>query len=276
MDENRRANLANWNDRVPIHWDSDEYDVRAFTDDPERISGPVRFDCDASELGEVSGKSLLHLQCHIGTDTLSWARLGAVVTGLDFSEPAVEAARRLSAESGAPGRFVVSELYDAPAALPGEQFDIVYTGVGALCWLPDIRGWARIVAGFLAPGGSLYVRDGHPVIGCFDFAVVDDRYQVRYPYFEAAGASVESDDSTYAGSSKVAHPRTVEFSHGLAETIMALVHAGLGLDFVHEHKCCDWMALDNLEQGDDGRWRLPAGKEHDLPLMFSIKASKPA
>src|SRR4030042_1127028 len=161
LDEHRRANRDNWDDRVPIHWDSPVYDTAGFIAAPGRVSTEVVV--DASQVGNVRGKRLLHLQCHMGKDTLSWARLGAEVTGVDFSEPPIAAARRLSAESGTPGRFVVAELYDAPRVLP-ETFDVVYTGVGALNWLPDIARWGEVVAGFLAPGGLFYIREAHPVL----------------------------------------------------------------------------------------------------------------
>ena len=120
----------------------------------------IQFDLDNDELGDVSGKSLLHLQCHIGHDTLSLARLGAEVTGLDFSEPAIEACKKLSQDSGTPGEFVVADVYDSPNVLPNRQFDVVYTGVGAICWLDDINRWAKVVAGFLKPGGTFYILEG--------------------------------------------------------------------------------------------------------------------
>ena len=148
LDPHREANRLNWSDRVAIHWEPDAYDAPGFIADPGRISKVVQG--DREYLSSVAGKRLLHLQCHFGMDTLSWARLGADVTGVDFSETAVTAARRLSAESGTPGRFVVAELYDAPRILAGEQFDIVYTGVGALNWLPDIAAWGGVVAAMLS------------------------------------------------------------------------------------------------------------------------------
>jgi len=273
LDEHRRANLANWNDRVPIHWDSDSYAIPRFIAEPEFISQVVDF--DQTELGDVSGKTLLHLQCHIGTDTLSWARLGAEVTGVDFSEPAVEAARKLSAESGTPGRFVVSELYSSPAALPGKQFDVVYTGVGAICWLPDIRGWAEVVHGFLKPGGTFYVRDSHPIVNSLQWDRDDGLYNFVYSYFEDGPVVITVEDVTYAGKGKVEHKVSYEYSHGLAEIIMAAKDAGLDLDFVREHRFCDWQSLKQTVRGDDGRWRMPRGEEHLLPLMFSLRASRP-
>ena len=167
FDRYRSANLANWEDRTPVHLASRLYDPGGFIADPARITGVVAF--DAARLAPhldpdgVTGRRLLHLQCHIGLDTLSWARLGAEVTGVDFSPAALAAARRISAEAATPGRFVEAELYDAPEALP-ERFDVVYTGVGALNWLPDILGWAQVVGRFLAPGGLVYLREGHPML----------------------------------------------------------------------------------------------------------------
>ncbi len=187
LDKYRAANLENWNDRVAIHWNSDGYKTQLFIDDPEYVSAAIRFDRNRAELGDVSGKSLLHLQCHIGTDTLSWARSGAVVTGVDFSEPAIEAAKRLSAESGTPGEFFVAELYDSPDVLQDRYFDIVYTGLGAICWLPDIDGWAKVVAHFLKPGGTFYILEGHPMMWSVSDKDNGDQIVLDWPYFGAAG-----------------------------------------------------------------------------------------
>ncbi len=181
MDEFRRANRENWDDRVAIHWGPDGYDAPGFIADPSRISATV--ETDRHVLGDVAGKRLLHLQCHFGKDTLSWARLGAEVTGIDFSPKAIAAARRLAADSGTAGRFVESELYAAPSVLD-ERFDIVYTGVGALNWLPDIRGWAGVVDHFLAPGSTFYMREGHPVLWSIDDERDDELLVVGHPYFE--------------------------------------------------------------------------------------------
>jgi len=270
LDPYRRANRANWDDRVPIHWDSPGYDVAGFVADPGRLSGVVAF--DSPLVGEVRGRRLLHLQCHMGQDTLSWARLGAEVTGLDFSEPAIAAARRLSAESGTPGRFVVAELYDAPRVLP-ETFDVVYTGVGALNWLPDIRCWGEVVAGFLAPGGLFYIREGHPMLWSLDWRD-DAALLVRYPYFETADPIVDDDPSTYAGPGTVEHARTYEWNHGLGEVVAALLDAGLVISGLREHRELDWQGLPQMTQGADGRWRLPEEQRDLVPLMYSLWARK--
>ncbi len=271
LDEHRRANRANWDDRVAIHWDSPVYDTAGFVTDPARLSDEVAF--DAPYVGPVAGKRLLHLQCHMGKDTLSWARLGAEVTGIDFSEAAIAAARCLSAESGTPGRFLVAELYDAPQVL-AETFDVVYTGVGALNWLPDIARWGQVVAGFLAPGGLFYIREGHPMLFCLDWRR-DEELLVRYPYFETVEPVPDDDPSTYAGPGTVAHARTYEWNHGLGETVTALLNAGLVMTSLREHRDLAWQGLPQMTRGDDGRWRLPEHQRDLVPVMFSLTARRP-
>ena len=271
LDEHRRANRDNWDDRVPIHWDSPVYDTAGFVADPGRLSTEVVV--DASQVGDVRGKRLLHLQCHMGKDTLSWARLGAEVTGVDFSEPAIAAARRLSAESGTPGRFVVAELYDAPRVLP-ETFDVVYTGVGALNWLPDIARWGEVVAGFLAPGGLFYIREAHPVLFSLDWR--DDRaLTIRYPYFQTIEPVADDDPSTYAGPGTVRHARTYEWDHGIAEVITALLDAGLVLARLREYREMSWQGLPQMTEGEDGMWRLPESQRDLVPVMYSLVATRP-
>ncbi|MFH1331021.1 MAG: class I SAM-dependent methyltransferase [Actinomycetota bacterium] len=270
LDEARRANRSNWDDRVPIHWASPVYDVAGFIADPTRLSDVVAF--DAPLVGEVRGRRLLHLQCHMGKDTLSWARLGAEVTGVDFSERAVAAAHRLSADSGTPGRFVVAELYDAPRVLP-ETFDVVYTGVGALNWLPDIGRWAEVVAGFLTPGGLFYIREGHPMLWSLDWRD-DAALVVRYPYFETADSIVDDDPGTYAGPGTVAHARTYEWNHGLGEVVAALLEAGLVVTGLREHRDLEWQGLPQMTEGEDRRWRLPEAQRDLVPLMYSLWARK--
>lgn len=155
MDEYRAANRANWDDRVPIHLGADEYRVEALIRDPKLLSAVVTH--DRAVFGDVRGRTLLHAQCHIGTDTLSWARLGAQVTGFDFSADAIAAARSLATRMALPARFIEAELYAAADIIP-ESFDLVYTGVGAICWLPDIAGWARMMAHFCDAEKILWCR----------------------------------------------------------------------------------------------------------------------
>ena len=275
------TNRAWWDAVVPIHEASRGYNREGFLRG-EKLLCPVEY----AELGPlVAGKKLLHLQCHFGMDTLNWARLGATVTGLDFSAPAIEAAQRLSAESGIAGRFIHANVYDAPAAL-GATFDIVYTGIGALCWLPDIRRWARAVAACLNEGGLLYLYEGHPMMWALDLERGDGQLVVRESYFECPEPTVFEDDATYVDGPKLDVRRTCVWNHGVGEIVTALIDAGLRISFVHEHRELPWKALPWMESvgagttGADGRyqsnrmWRLPEAQRNLLPLMYSLLATK--
>ncbi|AZM92610.1 class I SAM-dependent methyltransferase [Streptomyces sp. W1SF4] len=247
----REANRANWDERVPIHLGTSFYDIPAFVAGRDSLQ-----DFEPGEVGDVGGRSLLHLQCHIGLDTLSWARRGATVTGLDFSGPAVAAAGELAERIGAgTARFVTADVYDAVEALGGQTFDIVYTGFGALCWLPDITRWARTVAELVAPGGFLYLAEYHP----FADVLSEDGRAVEHDYFER-GAMVYDEPGTYADpGAPTRSNRTVEWLHGVGEVVSALAAAGLRLEFLHEH--------------DHGHFRLPAGLY--VPQVYSLRAVKP-
>jgi SAM-dependent methyltransferase len=267
------GNRAWWDQVVPVHEASRGYDREGFLRGEKPLC-PV----EVEELGPlVAGKRLVHLQCHFGMDTLNLARLGATVTGLDFSEPAIEAARRLSAESGVPGRFVLGNVYDAPGILD-ERFDIVYTGIGALCWLPDVRRWAHVVAALLEPGGTFYIYEGHPVLWTMPDERDDQALVVTYRYFEQAEPVSWEGDTTYVDGPKLEVKRTYEWNHGLGEIVTALIEAGLRIDFVHEHREVPWKALPWMEpvEGQRGMWRLPEAQRDLLPLMYSIMATRPA
>lgn len=269
LDDYRLANRANWDARVEIHYPSLEYGVDRFATDPTHLSDVVDF--DKEKLGDVRGRKLLHLQCHIGTDTVSWARLGAEVTGVDFSEKSIAAAQELSLVAATPARFLVSEIYDSPSVLP-EQFDVVYTGAGAICWLPDIEGWARVVASFLEAGGVFYMREGHPMLWALDWED-SEALSVKWPYFETVEPVAEIEEETYAGEGVVASPLNYGWNHGIGETLAALLHAGLRLDAIEEYDFCEWQGLPQMVQGEDGRWRLPDRPER-LPLMWSVLATR--
>ncbi len=215
----------------------------------------------------------MHLQCHFGMDTLSWAKLGATVTGIDFSPKAVEAAKLLSEQSGVSGRFIEAELYDSPSIL-SEQFDIVYTGVGAINWLPDIKGWAEVVSHFLKPGGLFYIREAHPVLWSLEDDREDDKLIIRYPYFETTEPEKFEEEGTYTDGGEVLGKSTIyAWNHGLSEVMTALIDVGLKIEAFREYRFCEWQALTVMESGEDGRWRLPRNEER-LPLMYSILARK--
>ena len=269
MHPEREANLRNWESRVPIHLGSSDYDTDTLASGARRLSDVVAFDAPA--LGDLTGLDVVHLQCHIGTDTISLARLGARVTGLDFSPSAIAAARDLAARAGVEATFVESELYDACAVLGEERFDLVYTGVGALYWLPDIGRWAQVVAALLRPGGRLYIREGHPMMW-----TIDEHMALSFPYFESGGAIRLESDTTYTedgAGERLAEPVTYEYNHGLGEIVQAVLDAGLALTGLTELDSCDWKGIDAMVNGDDGRWQLPDRPER-MALMYVLQATK--
>lgn len=261
----RALNRANWDDRVPVHLASSFYDLDAFRAGAESLHS-----FEPAEVGDVTGRRLVHLQCHIGLDTLSWARRGAVVSGLDFSGPAIEAASALAAEVGLAATFVVADVYDAVGAFGGQRFEIVYTGTGALVWLPDIRRWARVVADLLEPGGFLYLAEGHPFAQTLDDA---SGSVVTWDYFDSSPV-VEDCPFSYTDGPALEHTRSVQFQHGLGETITALVEAGLRIEFLHEFGFDVFQRFEALQRQDDGTYRFPAGRPR-VPMMFSLRASLP-
>ncbi|MDX5399065.1 MAG: class I SAM-dependent methyltransferase, partial [Actinomycetes bacterium] len=276
--------------RAAIH--ATGYMVDDLLADPAAISQVVAF--DRARLGDIAGLDTVHLQCHIGTDTLSLARLGARVTGVDLSPASLAVARNLAARAGAEIEYVESEVYRAPEALAGRDFDLVYTGIGALCWLPDIRRWAATVAALLRPGGRLFVRDGHPVLNSLLGMVVgelhpDDSQDVtitqpgaatpalEFPYYEQADPIVWREETTYGGEGRVASPESVEWNHSLAEIVTAVMDAGLELTSLAEHDSVPWDALPGLMVLDPatGEYRLRDRPER-LPATFTLTARRPA
>ncbi|MEV6165918.1 methyltransferase domain-containing protein [Streptomyces sp. NPDC052052] len=265
------ANRARWDERVPIHAGSDYYDLAAF-----RAGKDALRDFELAEVGDVTGRSLLHLQCHIGVDTLSWARHGAAhVVGLDFSEPAVETARGLARElkfTQDRAAFVVADVHDAAQVVPDASYDIVYTGIGALNWLPDLRRWAEIAASLVAPGGFLYLAELHPLTDCLDDSA---GAQVVHDYF-SRDAWVDETPGTYADlDAPTVHNRSVEWQHPVGEVVSALAAAGLRIEFLHEHDVSVVARFSSLERHGDGYYRFPSDRPR-IPLMYSVKASRPA
>ena len=270
MDRYTADNLANWNERVPIHAASDLYAVEDLISDPEHLSSIVKFDRDY--LGNVSGKTLLHPQCHIGTDTLAWAKLGASVTGIDFSGPALDVARDAASQLGVDAQFVESDLISSPNVLK-EEFDIVYTGVGAVCWMPDIARWAEVMATFTRPGGTFYMREGHPVLWALDDERNDDLLSITEHYFERSTPSTWHEPDTYAGEGTLVHDTIHSWNHGIAEIFTALTGAGFVIDLFEEHRFLDWQALDHMTEVD-GVWVLPESQRDLVPLMYSLRARR--
>lgn len=271
MTDYQDLNRANWDDRAEAHAASADYGVARFAADPAHLSDVVTF--DRPRLGDVTGLRGVHLQCHIGTDTVSLARLGARMTGLDFSSRSLEQARRLAAAVGAEIDFVESELYAAVDALGGETFDLVYTGIGALCWLPDIRRWAQTVAALLKPGGRLFLREGHPVLWSLDYDRTDDLLVLQEPYFEQERPQVYTETGTYVDTDAVfTRNVTHEWNHGLGEIVSAVLEHGLTVTGLIEHDTVPWDALPGrMRKVAGGEWQLTDRPER-LPHTYTLTA----
>lgn len=273
MDDWVELNRANWDERAAAHAASPDYAFEQFATDPTYLSAEVRF--DLPRLGAVDGLRGVHLQCHIGTDTVSLARLGAQMTGLDFSVPALEQARALAARAGAEVEWVHAEFHDTPNVLPEASFDFVYTGIGAICWLPRIAEWAQVVSGLLKPGGRLFIREGHPMLWTLDDARDDDLLVVRHPYFEPDEPNIWDEDGTYVETdAEFTATKTAEWSHGLGEIVTAVLGAGLRITGLEEHDSAPWPPLAEhvLERDPEfGEFRLREGRER-LPFTYTLQA----
>jgi SAM-dependent methyltransferase len=275
MADYREINRANWDERVPAHVASPDYQVARYVADPSFLSEVVRFDLPL--LGDISGLRGVHLQCHIGTDTISLARLGATMTGLDFSAPAVEQARMLAQRTGSDVEFVQSDVYDAVDVLGAGRFDLVFTGIGALCWLPRIARWAEVVAALLQPGGRLFIREGHPMLWAMDDTRRDGLLVVDFPYFEREEPLVWEEGGTYVQTEAAfEHNTSVSWNHGLGEIVTALVGADMTITGLVEHDSVPWEALPGLmERTPEGEWRL-ADRPWRLAHSYTLQAVKTA
>jgi 2-polyprenyl-3-methyl-5-hydroxy-6-metoxy-1,4-benzoquinol methylase len=282
------VNRANWDSRAPIH--AQNYGIDRLLADPSALSQVVQF--DLPRLGDIAGLDVVHLQCHIGTDTLSLHRLGAHVTGLDLSTASLAEARTLAAAAGAVIDYVEADVYSAPQALGGRQFDLVYTGIGAIGWLPSIRRWAEVVSALLRPGGRLFIREGHPVLWAAIVVQLGadpvDRLQqptisaagqetvaLELPYFERAEPMAWTEEQTYAGDDPVGSPDSLEWNHGLGEIITSLFDAGLQLTSLTEHDSVPWDALPGLMVLDEGTGECRLRERPDrLPASYTLTAAK--
>lgn len=267
-------NRSIWDERAAPHAASPGYGADQFLSDPDHLSDVVRF--DLPRLGDLTGLRAVHLQCHIGTDTLSLHRLGAHVTGLDFSAASVAQARALAAATGAEVDVVHADVHDALRVLQAGAYDLVFTGVGALCWLPDIRAWAAVVAELLAPGGRLFLREGHPVLWALGDPRPDGLLVLEYPYVETPVPEVFDEPGTYVATDHVfQHTRSASWNHGLGEIISALLEAGLVLTALAEHDSVPWDARPGqMTALPGGEFRLTDRPER-LPHSYTLQAVRP-
>ncbi|MHA2024388.1 MAG: class I SAM-dependent methyltransferase [Candidatus Thorarchaeota archaeon] len=267
MDAFLKANRELWDKLASIHHKSEFYDVDGFLKGNQTLD-PIELE----ELPDLSGKKLLHLQCHFGMDTLSLARLGAEVTGVDFSSEAIDLAKALNKSAGLDAKFICANVYDIPEVL-NEKFDIVFTSGGVIMWLPDLEKWAEVISSSLKPGGMFYIREFHPFSYIFDDRDEVKDLRVHYPYFQGKAPMEFEDDGTYASDEKTGKMKTYEWNHPISVILNSLIRSGLRIDHFNEFPVTGYKALPFMIEKEKGKWVLP-DNEDKVPLMFSIKASK--
>lgn len=263
MEKELTENQKLWNEWTDINARSKMYRLDAFKQGENKLDTVIQ-----GEVGHVNGKRLLHLQCHFGMDTLSWARLGAEATGVDFSPKAIALAQSLSNELQIPARFICCNIYDLPSHLD-EQFDVVFASIGVLTWLPDLSRWMQIAARYVKPGGFLYLADGHPFTWIFD----DDsaEMKLRYPYFQT-GATAWQEAGSYADRTAVLETTTCyQWQHTMGEIVTEVCRSGLQLEYLHEFGYAYFQAYPSMQEGKDGFWHHADGDDK-LPMVFSLKA----
>lgn len=267
----REANLMNWDDRVPLH--EAAYGLDAF-DDRQHISDVVSDDLPVLSRflpgDSLAGLDLCHLQCHIGTDTISLARSGAHVTGVDFSAPALRVAAALAERVQVDATWVETDVLDARSAVTGD-FDVVYTSIGTICWLQDLDRWAAQIVALLRPGGTFFIRDGHPALLALDENA--ELMTTRYSYFGDGRAQQWDDESTYAGDGTVAHSRTYEWPHPLSEILGALLRAGLHIIHFDEGRTLPWRFSPRMVEVPGG-YAWPHAERDLIPCTYTIVARK--
>jgi len=267
------ANRSMWDKAASVHLETPLY--KEFVYNLE-TRGSCLLPVEEAEIGDVSGLDVLHLMCHVGTDSLSLAKKGARVTGVDFSSEAIAEATKLSRQLKIPATFVKAEISEV-GELFRNKFDLVFTSTGVLCWLSDLDLWTRNIANALKPGGKFYLNDTHPLVACLDQTNPQPlELRLTEPYLRQPRASKYEEAMTYAGGEiaeeKVAH---YEFSWGLGAVVNSVLGAGMSLSYLREHPEGAWSCVDSVKQGDDGHFRLPGSLHGKYPLSFSLLAKKP-
>lgn len=257
------ANKAAWNLRTSVHYDSEWYKFAAW-----RAGATSLQKIELTEVGDVRDKRLLHLQCHFGQDTLSWAREGAKVTGVDLSDAAIAAAQRLQKETGLDAEFVCCNIYDIPQHIDNQQFDIIFTSYGTVGWLDDLATWGALIHQYLKPGGFFYIVDFHPVVWMFD----DDFSFIQYPYHKTEVIETEN-EGTYSDPSAPIQYRDYSWNHSLSEIMNSLTAQGLQIEFLNEYPYSPYDCFSKTILGKDGNYRIK-GLENKIPMLYSIKARK--
>lgn len=256
-------NKASWNNKVRFHLESDFYDVNGFINGTSSLN-----DIELNLLGDVTGKRILHLQCHFGQDSISLARMGAQVTGIDLSDKAIEAANDLAAKTHTEARFICCDLYDLPNHL-NETFDIVFTSYGTIGWLPDLNRWAAVISTFLKPGGTFVFAEFHPVVWMFD----DDFNKIGYSYFNT-GPIAETYTGTYADRNANLSQEYVMWNHGTAEVLSSLLQNGLELTAFEEFDYSPYNCFRHTEEIAPKKYCIQH-LGNKIPMVFALTAMKP-
>ena len=281
--EHIETNRVHWDEVADLHRES--YDAKSLVSNPSALSTVVEEDvellCPHLPNKSVAGLDMIHLQCHIGTDTLSWSRLGAHMTGLDMSARSLDIARELTAEAGQDIEYLQSTIAYAQSLLAGRRFDVVYTSIGVLGWLDDLDQWARLVASLLRPGGLFYIREGHPMAMALDVEASEGVLRLDWPYFNV-GAVVEESEADYSSTTPLSATRTYEWAHPLSEVFTSLISAGLTIVDFQEHDTLPWKFLPwmvptgrttiHSDKGRDYSYQLPTHLRALCPLTYSLVA----
>lgn len=252
-----------WNDVTSIHARSELYNLLAFKKGKTSLEKT-----EIEELGDVKGKTMLHLMCHFGMDTLSWARRGATTTGVDISEESIKLAHKLSRDIHVPTTFIRSDIYDLPKTLD-KNFDIVFTSYGVLCWVSNIKKWAKLIDHYLKPGGIFYIVELHPFAG-----ILSTDFKLEYKYFEH-GPFIDDSEGTYTNWNEQVKGVTYEWFYPLGEVITALINVGLRIEFVHEFPYSMYDQFPGFMEKNKKRQWVLKNKSLQIPLLFSLKATKP-
>jgi SAM-dependent methyltransferase len=268
VSEHLQSNVAFWNELTDVHEASKYYDLASFMNGRQTLHN-----IELQELGDVRGKSLLHLQCHFGMDSLSWSKLGAQVTGVDFSDKSISLATRLSSELNLDTKFVVSDIYNLPNALQG-KFDIVFTSYGVLCWLQNLGEWAKVISHFLKAGGTFLIVEEHPLAYILDEKCKPDNLRIGYPYFDKTTLELHDRHSYADQTAQIVQPVHYEWTHTVEEILDAVISAGLVVRSFREYPFCMYQKFEWLSKGADDFWHPTADSAVAVPLLFSLNATK--
>lgn len=262
MTDYLNVNKKWWNNVTPIHLRSKLYNLRGFKKGKSSLVS-----IEQEEIGKVRGKSLLHLMCHFGMDTLSWARKGAVATGVDFSDKSIKVAKKLSKEVKIPATFICSDVYELPKVLD-KKFDIVFTSYGVLCWLPDIKKWAKIINHFLKTGGIFYIAEIHPFTN-----ILSHDFKISYEYFDKK-PYIDDSPGTYADWKAKIKGLTYGWGYTISDVINTLIEEGFKIEYVHELPFTVYDQFPGFMQQNRKGQYVFKDKKIQIPLLFSLKTIK--